>query len=84
MDDPRPRTAVLLAVAVWSFARAYYFAFYVIEHYIDPSYRFAGLVSLLRYLARSTIRAAVRGQRPERFLERFRLPVTVRAPPTPP
>ncbi len=52
IDDPRPRTALLLAVAVWSFARAYYFAFYVISHYIDPGYRFAGLASLVRYLAR--------------------------------
>lgn len=52
MGDPRPRTAVLLAIAVWSFARAYYFAFYVITAYIDPTYRFAGLVSLVRYLVR--------------------------------
>src|SRR5690348_15512468 len=44
------RFAVLLAVAVWSFARAYYFAFYVIEHYIDPGYKFAGLWSFLRYV----------------------------------
>jgi hypothetical protein len=44
------RTAALLAIAVWAFARAYYFAFYVIEHYIDPSYRFSGLVSALRFL----------------------------------
>jgi hypothetical protein len=30
-------------LSIWSFARAYYFAFYVIEHYVDGSYRFAGL-----------------------------------------
>jgi len=27
----------------------YYFAFYVIEKYVDPTYRFAGLWSFLRY-----------------------------------
>lgn len=43
------RSAVLLAIAVWGFCRAYYFAFYVIQHYIDPKYRFAGLSSLIRY-----------------------------------
>ena len=42
-------TAVLLATAVWGFCRAYYFAFYVIEHYIDPSFRFAGLTAFARY-----------------------------------
>ena len=44
------RTAVLLGIAVWSFCRFYYFAFYVIEHYVDPGYRFAGLGSFVRYL----------------------------------
>jgi hypothetical protein len=42
--------AALLALAIWSFARAYYFAFYVIEHYIDPGYKFAGLWDFTRYL----------------------------------
>jgi len=43
------RSAILLAIAIWGFCRAYYFAFYVIQHYIDPQYRFAGLTSLIRY-----------------------------------
>ena len=46
---PSVRLAALLAVAVWAFCRAYYFAFYVVQRYIDPSYRFAGLWSLWRY-----------------------------------
>ena len=50
LENPGWRNAALLAVAVWAFARAYYFAFYVIEHYIDPSYKFAGLWSVVRYL----------------------------------
>jgi uncharacterized membrane-anchored protein len=49
---PAWTTAALLALAIWAFARAYYFAFYVIEHYIDPSYKFAGLGSVLRYALR--------------------------------
>jgi len=50
LDDPRWQTAVLLAVAIWSCCRFYYFAFYVIEKYVDPTYRFSGLVSFARYL----------------------------------
>ena len=49
-DSSHVRTAVLLALAIWASARAYYFAFYVIERYIDPSYRFAGLFSAVRYV----------------------------------
>lgn len=51
-DVPSARVALLLAIAIWCFARAYYFAFYVIEHYVDPGYRFAGLWHFLRYLLR--------------------------------
>jgi len=49
---PSARVAILLCVAIWSFARAYYFAFYVIEHYADPGFRYAGLWSLFMYLLR--------------------------------
>ncbi len=41
---------LLLGVSIWAFCRTYYFAFYVIEKYVDPSYRFSGLFSFLRYL----------------------------------
>jgi len=47
---PAPKTGVLLAIAIWSFCRFYYFAFYVIEHYVDLSYRFSGLLSCALYL----------------------------------
>ena len=43
LDSPSLRTATLLALSIWCFARAYYFAFYVIEHYVDGDYRYAGL-----------------------------------------
>jgi hypothetical protein len=52
VEAPTLKIAALLALVVWSFCRAYYFAFYVIEHYVDPSYRFAGLISFLRYALR--------------------------------
>jgi hypothetical protein len=49
-ERPTLRTATLLAICIWSFCRFYYFAFYVIQHYVDPGYRFAGLGSFVRYL----------------------------------
>jgi hypothetical protein len=52
VESPTIQTAILLGIAVWSFCRLYYFAFYVIEHYIDPGYRFAGLTDFARYLVR--------------------------------
>jgi hypothetical protein len=50
LDNPTLKTAVLLALAIWSFCRFYYFAFYVIEKYVDPTYKFSGLISFVRYL----------------------------------
>ena len=50
IEHPSLKAAVLLAIAVWCFCRFYYFAFYVIEHYVDSSYRFSGLWSFFRYL----------------------------------
>ena len=52
MQCPTVRTALLLALAIWCFARAYYFAFYVIEHYIDPTYKFSSLWAFTCYLCR--------------------------------
>jgi hypothetical protein len=46
------KNLVLLGLTVWCFSRAYYFAFYVIQHYVDSSYRFAGLGSVVTYLLR--------------------------------
>jgi hypothetical protein len=51
-EHPTLKTAALLALAVWCFARAYYFAFYVVERYVDPGYRFAGLWSFAGHLLR--------------------------------
>ena len=44
VSHPQLQFALLLFIAIWSFCRFYYFAFYVIEHYVDKAYRFAGLM----------------------------------------
>ncbi len=53
LENPSLKTLVLLAIAVWCFCRAYYFAFYVIEHYVDPGYRFSGLWSFVKYMLKN-------------------------------
>ena len=52
LEHPTWKVALLLALAVWCCCRFYYFAFYVIEHYVDPGYKFAGLWSFALYLLR--------------------------------
>lgn len=52
IEHPSLSAALLLGTVVWCFCRAYYFAFYVIEHYVDGSYRFAGLGSFVQYVLR--------------------------------
>ena len=49
---PSWRVAALLAMCIWGFCRFYYYLFYVIEKYVDPTYKFAGLWSAVKYLAR--------------------------------
>ena len=51
-EAPTLKVALLLTVTVWSCCRAYYFAFYVIEHYVDPEFKFAGLWDFVVYLFR--------------------------------
>ena len=43
----------LLAICIWSACRFYYFAFYVIQHYIDDSFHFAGLIDFAKYWFRN-------------------------------
>ena len=43
------KTIVLLLLAIWGFCRTYYFAFYVIQHYVDPNYKFSGLIDFAKY-----------------------------------
>jgi hypothetical protein len=46
------RIALLLGLCVWSACRFYFYAFYVIERWVDRRYRFAGLGSFIAYLVR--------------------------------
>lgn len=53
LDHPSLKVLALLLLTVWCFCRFYYFAFYVIEHYVDNTYRYTGLLDFARYLLRS-------------------------------
>lgn len=55
LNAPQLSVAVLFILAVWSYCRFYYFAFYVIEHYVDSEYRFAGLLDFVRYAWRTWV-----------------------------
>ena len=59
-QHPTLSAAFLMVVAVWSFCRFSYFAFYVIEHYVDPNYRFSGLLSFALYLMQKRTNARTR------------------------
>ena len=50
IDNPTLKTVALILLIAWSTARAYYFAFYVITNYIDPTFKYAGLWSAFRHL----------------------------------
>jgi hypothetical protein len=47
---PEIKIVLLLGITIWCFCRFYYFGFYVIEHYVDSTYRFSGLWAFVRYL----------------------------------
>ena len=59
---------LLLVIAVWSFCRFYYFAFYVMEKYVDAEYRYSGLLDFARYMmagkAHSKVEPGTESQRP--------------------
>ena len=50
LENPSWKIAGLLALVIWCFCRFYYFAFYVIEKYVDSRYKFSGLWSFVKYL----------------------------------
>jgi hypothetical protein len=51
-QTPTWTTVACVAALAWAASRAYYFAFYVVERYVDPSYRFAGLGSAIAWIWR--------------------------------
>ena len=52
IEEPSLRVAAMLVALVWASCRFYYFLFYVLERYVDPSLRYSGLWDLLRALIR--------------------------------
>jgi hypothetical protein len=57
VQNPSLVTAFLLGVTIWAFCRLYYFMFYVVEHYVDPGYRFSGIIPCLVYLFKARSRS---------------------------
>lgn len=53
LESPTLWTMALLTVLVWSACRFYYFLFYVLERYVDPRLRYAGIFALLRAIFRN-------------------------------
>lgn len=51
-DAPSWRNAALLLALVWASCRFYYFLFYVLEKYVDPRLRYAGVWPMLLQLLR--------------------------------
>lgn len=49
-QSPDWTTVVLILIVIWAFSRFYYFAFYVLHHYADKSFKYSGLLDLVRYL----------------------------------
>jgi hypothetical protein len=50
--DPEISSVLLLGIALWAACRSYYFAFYVLQHYVDPEFRYTGLWDMVRALRR--------------------------------
>lgn len=50
IDLPQLRTLLLQSISIWCFCRFYYFAFYVIQHYVDEDFRFTGLFDFCLYV----------------------------------
>jgi hypothetical protein len=61
LEHPTWNVAALIVVSIWCFCRFYYFAFYVIERYLDPGYRFSGLWSFVCYMLAKRRRDRTRG-----------------------
>lgn len=50
VQSPAAKTVLLLGITIWCFCRFYYFAFYVIQHYVDDTFRFSGLLDFARHM----------------------------------
>ena len=50
LQQPTWTTAGCALALGWASARAYYFAFHVVQHWVDPEFRFRGLGHLFTFL----------------------------------
>lgn len=50
VDSPKARTFVFAGLLAWASARFYYFLFYVLEKYVDPRLKYAGVIALIQAL----------------------------------
>jgi hypothetical protein len=50
--NPDWLTALLIVLLIWASARFYYFLFYVLEKYVDPNLKYAGIGDMLKQLLR--------------------------------
>ncbi len=64
-ERPTLKVTLLLGLALWAFCRAYYFAFYVIEHYVDPG------VLLFRVVVFRCLLCAKESARPQGLTQRL-------------
>ena len=53
LETPSLRVGALIAILVWASCRFYYFLFYVLQHYVDPGLRYAGLLAMLGQIRRA-------------------------------
>lgn len=44
------QNVMLLTIATWAACRWYYYLFYVIEHYVDPEFKYSSVTDAIRYL----------------------------------
>ena len=52
LRTPEITSALLLGLALWAACRCYYFVFYVLQHYVDPDFRYSGLWDMMRAMRR--------------------------------
>ena len=45
---PKPIVACLLLILIWASARSYYFIFYVLENYVDPTLKYTGIIDMIK------------------------------------
>jgi hypothetical protein len=54
--NPSPTVVALVLILIWSSARSYYFLFYVLEKYVDPNLKYAGIIDLIRKARRNDLK----------------------------